>query len=72
MHKARSDWVLGPGCGALQAALVDGWASAAREMAPGEAAAIAAWRRRRHAHLAAGASRLRVGHVDLAGEPPPQ
>jgi SAM-dependent methyltransferase len=72
MRGARSDWVLGPDSRALQAALVDGWAEAALELLPGEAATLAAWRRRRHAHLAAGASRLHVGHVDLAGELPLQ
>ncbi len=68
MRRARSDWMLGTESHALQAALVDGWVAAALEIAPREAAAFEDWRRRRHAHLATGASRLRVGHVDLAGE----
>lgn len=68
MRSARSDWALGAESRGLQAALVDGWVSAAVEIAPREASALEDWRRRRHAHLAAGASRLRVGHVDLAGE----
>jgi hypothetical protein len=72
MRSARSDWVLGPDSRALQAALADGWVEAALELLPGEAATLDAWRQRRHAHLAAGASRLRVGHVDLAGELPLQ
>ena len=70
MRSARSDWMLGSESRALQAALVDGWVAAAREIAPREAAALEDWRRRRHAHLATGASRLRVGHIDLAGELP--
>lgn len=68
MRSARSDWALGAEARALQAALVDGWVSAAVEIAPRKASALEDWRRRRHAHLATGASRLRVGHVDLAGE----
>lgn len=72
MRGARSDWVLGTESRALQAALVDGWVAAALEVAPREANALEAWRERRFAHLAAGASRLRVGHLDLAGELPSQ
>jgi SAM-dependent methyltransferase len=69
MRSAQSDWTLGPESRALQAALVDGWVAAAADIAPREAAALEDWRRRRHEHLATGASRLRVGHIDLAGEP---
>ncbi|HET9043978.1 MAG TPA: class I SAM-dependent methyltransferase, partial [Burkholderiales bacterium] len=68
MRSARSDWRLGTESRALQAALVDGWVGAAIEIAPREANALEDWRRRRRAHLAAGASRLCVGHLDLAGK----
>jgi SAM-dependent methyltransferase len=67
MRTAPSDWVLGPESPALQAALIDGWAAAATEIAPGEAGALRAWGERRRAHAAAGRSQLRVGHRDVAG-----
>lgn len=63
----RSDWTLGPDMPELQQQLVDGWAGAAAELAPAQAARIAAWRDRRAAHIAAGRSRLVVGHEDIAG-----
>ena len=68
MRSARGDWTLGTESRALQGALVDGWVAAAVEIAPREATVLEDWRRRRHAHLAIGGSRLRVGHLDLAGE----
>jgi SAM-dependent methyltransferase len=68
MRSARSDWELGTESRALQAELVGGWVAAAVEIAPEETTAIEDWRRRRREQLATGASRLRVGHIDLAGE----
>ena len=68
MRSARSDWVLGTESCALQGALVDGWVAAAVEIAPREANVLEDWRRRRNMHLVNGTSRLRVGHLDLAGE----
>jgi hypothetical protein len=61
-----SDWVLGPSERELQRQLVDGWASAATEMEPQQAAAIGRWRTRRLAHVETGQSRITVGHVDVA------
>ncbi len=63
---APSDWVLTPDMRELQRQLVAGWAGAAASLAPGEAAAIAAWHSRRRAFIEAGGSSLRVGHQDLA------
>lgn len=60
-----SDWWL-DGDPDLQHALVEGWADAAVEIAPGEAAAIEGWRTARRAAIAAGLSRIVVGHQDLA------
>lgn len=60
-----SDWVLDATQAELQRQLIAGWAGAARDMAPAEHAAIAAWRDRRLAAVASGTSRLRVGHGDL-------
>ena len=67
VRTAPSHWTLGPESPALQAALVDGWAAAAAEIAPGQDDALRGWARRRRALVAVGRSRLRVGHVDLAG-----
>ena len=62
-----SDWMLGTGHSALQSELVRGWAHAAREMAPLDAARIDGWMDRRLAHIEASSSSLRVGHDDVAG-----
>jgi hypothetical protein len=53
---------------AVQRALVDGMATAAREQDPISSAAIEAWRQRRHALAVAGS--VRVGHLDLLALPP--
>jgi hypothetical protein len=67
---ARSDWRLGPGEEHLQEALLQGWAEAAIAAEPGARGAHEAWLARRQAALAAGTSRLRVGHQDLLAVPP--
>jgi hypothetical protein len=69
LQVAPSDWLLTPQERELQRALIAGWASAARELAPDDAAIIEAWRVRRVAHIDAGRSHLRVGHRDLAAWP---
>jgi hypothetical protein len=61
-----SDWMLEPVQPDLQRMLIEGWAEAAIEMAPDRASTIARWRARRLAHVAAGRSRVVVGHDDLA------
>ena len=64
---SASDWVLtGTASSELQRQLIEGWAAAAVEIAPGRSAVIEGWRTRRLAHVAAGRSMLRVGHQDLA------
>ncbi len=79
---ADSDWVLGPDEPELQAALVSGWAVAAREQVPpgpgsrdldGE---ICHWLEHRQAQIAAGLLHIRVGHQDallspVSGSPAP-
>jgi hypothetical protein len=65
----RSDWTMGPDDRAMQMELLQGWANAAREMASMEAAEIEIWLTRRRAAVAAGASSIRVGHVDFFAEP---
>jgi hypothetical protein len=70
VERAPSDWWLGPGHEPLQAALLHGWAEAAIDAQPGARAMHTAWLARREAHLAAGTSRLHVGHQDLLAVPP--
>ncbi len=67
VHAALSDWCVGPEQRRLQRLLIEGWCSAACEMAPQRSAALRRWRMRRQAHIDAGESQLQVGHVDLAG-----
>lgn len=69
LQTAESDWFVdgtrGAADRAMLRALIDGMAHAAREQCPAHAARIDAWRARRLATL--GATRLRVGHIDLLG-----
>ncbi len=67
VQRERSDWVLDTGENDLQRQLIDGWADAAMAIAPEQTAALDGWRERRLAHVAAGRSRIVVGHDDLAG-----
>jgi SAM-dependent methyltransferase len=69
VRTAPSDWMLDAHHAELQRQLIEGWAGAAREIAPPEAAAIDAWKARRLAAVVANTSRLRVGHVDLVAMP---
>lgn len=65
-----SDWLLDARAGALQEALVEGWFAAARELVSGaEVRALTAWLARRRAAIAAGRSRLVVGHRDMVAVP---
>jgi len=64
---ATSDWLIAPKDHSLQLALLDGWLGAALEIAPESRAALTSWLERRRAHVLAGRSELRVGHVDLVG-----
>ena len=61
----RSDWTLLEGDVEIQAALLDGHACAARQIAPAESTEIARWSDRRRELLRKRSSRLRVGHLDL-------
>ncbi len=66
---AKSDWVIEADQAELQRQLITGWADAAVELAPAEAARIRAWQLRRLAHVDAGISIVRVGHDDVCGVP---
>ena len=67
--RAASNWQLGPGDRDLQVALIEGWATAAAEMAPDRAADISAWRQMRVDHALRGASTIVVGHDDIVAMP---
>jgi len=69
VDRDRSDWRLAAGDGELQRALIDGWATAAIDMAPDRAAIVDGWRARRLAHVDGGTSIIVVGHEDIAGFP---
>jgi hypothetical protein len=60
-----SDWLLEPDARDLQRQLIEGWAAAAREIAPERSSMITGWTNRRLAHVDAGSSRITVGHQDL-------
>jgi hypothetical protein len=70
VQRASSDWILPPEARELQRQLVEGWAQAAIEIAPGQSAMIRSWQSRRLAHIDAGRSRIIVCHEDLAAWPP--
>ena len=50
----------------LQRQLIEGWAEAALEIAPDQAAMVGRWLARRIAHVEGGRSRVSVCHEDLA------
>jgi hypothetical protein len=67
VEQGRSDWILGPADGAMQEALFAGWADVGALRLPD--AVIAPWLNRRRFELAAGRSRIRIGHVDIFARP---
>lgn len=67
IESARSDWRIGPQDVALQEALLEGWLTAAVEIAPEQSLALEGWSERRRTHVARGRSTLTVGHVDILG-----
>lgn len=81
IQTAQSDWELDPAATKIQEALMSGWAEAAREQireatrASGDdieprMRSLDRWLDARLGHVAAGRSRLRVGHQDLLLLPP--
>ena len=69
LREARSDWCLGPEQEELQAALAEGQAAAAAEIASG--LETEAWLGRRLDSISEGRSRLVIGHRDLLAWPRP-
>ena len=66
VQSAPSDWALGSAERELQRRLIEGWAEAATQLAPGETSRIGRWRTRRLRHIDADRSRVVVHHVDIA------
>jgi len=69
VRREETNWVLNSGASELQRQLIKGWAHAAEEMAPDEAAMIRDWLARRLAHVDGGRSHVIVGHDDFAAWP---
>jgi hypothetical protein len=67
--QGRSDWVFGPQDGAIQDAILAGWATAAGELGDVPLDRIAAWFTHRRELVADGHARLRVGHIDVFATP---
>jgi hypothetical protein len=64
---APSDWLIDASAHEVQRALLDGWRDTALELHAVVSDELGAWHERRLAHVAAGRSMLRVGHVDVVG-----
>ena len=69
VRTAPSDWNLLPHEHPLQQTLLEGWAAAAAEIAPGESERCRRWLARRLAHLANEVSFISVGHEDVLAVP---
>jgi hypothetical protein len=69
VFREPSDWHLASDQRALQIPLIDGWASAAIEMAPERADEIAHWRQRHTEAARLGRLAIDVGHWDLLAMP---
>ena len=69
VHRAKSDWNLGPETAPLQTCLFEGWERVATVVAPEDSATHLDWLGRRLAHLAAGRSQVMVSHEDLVAWP---
>jgi hypothetical protein len=66
VERCPSDWIVEPHEHAFQRQLIDGWAHAAREIAPALVTRIDGWHHRRLRHIHANRSRVVVNHDDLA------
>jgi hypothetical protein len=65
VKRETTNWQLGPGEGALQEELINGWLQAAIEVEPERSAILEDWHARRLAHVSSGISRIVVGHDDI-------
>lgn len=64
VEHASSDWLFGPTDQTIQRPMIDGWATAAREIGVAPAT-VDAWAAARHAAIDAGEATMMVGHVDV-------
>jgi SAM-dependent methyltransferase len=64
-----SDWAFAPDDRDIQLEVLSGWAAAARDLGTVPVDDVIDWLKRRHAHVAAGRSSIRVGHVDFFAAP---
>jgi hypothetical protein len=69
VRRAPSDWLLKPDMHELQRQLIEGWASAAREIDSSRRPVIDGWLSRRLSLIERGTSRITVGHDDLLAVP---
>lgn len=65
----KSDWILGPEDCQFQNQMLEGWASAAREMGTLSDSEITDWASRRKAMISEDLSSMRIGHVDFFAFP---
>ena len=66
---AAADWVVKPHDGDMLTALVDGWASAVREVGQQSLPEIATWLTHRRDALSQEKTSIRVGHIDVFAAP---
>ncbi len=64
----RSDWVFGEADCAIQMEMLSGWAGAAQDIGV-DSGIVTRWLGERRDHVAAGSSKMRVGHVDFFAAP---
>jgi SAM-dependent methyltransferase len=67
--QGASDWAMGPGDIDIQAEILAGWASAARDMGALSPADTTAWLTHRRDAVSGGCSSLQVGHIDFFATP---
>lgn len=68
VHVVDSSWQCGKDDKALLKTLIQGWASAAAEIAPDESRSIERWCKRRLRQAASGKLEVSVGHQDIAAQ----
>jgi Methyltransferase domain len=67
--QGTSDWVFDTDDREIQAEVLSGWATAARESGDVDVGEIAGWLTRRRELLAAGRATMQVGHIDVLARP---
>jgi hypothetical protein len=67
--QGESDWAFGPDDRGIQREVLAGWAGAAQELGDLPPDDLTDWLTRRHAFVADGRARMRVGHTDVFARP---